>query len=315
MACFDCIQYSSNPFVSSPVLTFLIVSLSQATTTTTVENVNKIEINQSSDQALPIAKADVCECGSKSEQDVKIVGGTLSKEHAWPWVAAIVNNSSPGVFCGASVITNKYLLTAAHCTMPMKQQGLSHFTVILGTNNLDDNTAVQMKVASVTSHPRYNAKTYANDIALLELGSPLNFTKYILPICLTPQIGVPYANKSAIVAGWGDTSFNGQASTLQRQIMIDVLTNKECQLRYVKDYEITNTMMCARKPGKDSCQGDSGGPLFRLKKGSTESYLQIGIVSFGTGCADPKYPGVYTRLSRFTKWVRNVLGNEDFCGR
>ncbi|CAL8126065.1 unnamed protein product [Orchesella dallaii] len=301
----------------SPVLLLILWLLSflQVSSGST----NETTIKEILDKAHRIKnEVNYCDCGSKSRQDVKIVGGVLSKQHCWPWVAAIVRVSktkAPKIVCGSSIISKKYLLTAAHCVEYMEQVGVDNFRVVLGTNDINEDDTFQMEVASVIIHPRFDEKTLANDIGLVELTSSLEFSQSILPICVTPQIGVPFLNQSAIVAGWGSTSFGGSTTTMQMQIMVDVISNTECQTHYVNETEITKTMMCARRTNKDSCQGDSGGPLFLLKEDSTASYIQIGIVSFGKGCADSKYPGIYTRLSRFTRWIRSVVGNDDSCRR
>ncbi|ODN00708.1 Transmembrane protease serine 9 [Orchesella cincta] len=296
MVRYGCFSYC--PILSSVILVTLlwIVSDSQASSETTSRNITNERFKQENRVGN---KGNFCECGSKSSHDVKIVGGILSKQHCWPWVAAIVRISktkSPKIVCGSSIISRKYLLTAAHCVEYMEQVGLDNFRVVLGTNDLSEGDSFEMEISSVAAHPRFDEKTLANDIGLVELESPVEFSQSILPICLTPQIGVPYLNKSAIVAGWGSTSFGGSTTTMQMQIMVDVISNTECQTHYINETSITSSMMCARRTNKDSCQGDSGGPLFLLKEDSSDTYIQIGIVSFGKGCADSKFPGIYTRL-------------------
>ncbi|ODN00707.1 Venom serine protease Bi-VSP [Orchesella cincta] len=261
-----------------------------------------------------------CKCGTKS-QPLKIIDGTLSKQNAWPWVAAMVttSNNVRRIYCGASVITTKYLLTAAHCVY----LGFNTLTVIVGTNNLNDNGALEYQIASKYIHPKFNPITLEDDIALVELESRITFSEKVFPICLTPQVGVPFANKSAIVAGWGRTStaIIDSYTTMQRQAVISVFSKKECQARYknvtaIPLKDITDSKLCASGStnNRGSCQGDSGSPLFLLKKGSTDSYLQIGIVSAGNEtCANSKYPGIYTRVSRYTKWIQKVLLGETFC--
>lgn len=153
----------------------------------------------------PKPKLPLCNCGVKHHQDVKIVGGHLSKQHCWPWVAAIVYltpTKGPKVICGSSVIGHRHLLTAAHCVEYMLEEDISNFRVILGTHNLNDKDAVIVPISSAISHPKYDEDDILDyDVGIITLESPLEFSNAILPICLTPQHGVPFVDDSAIVAG------------------------------------------------------------------------------------------------------------------
>lgn len=145
-----------------------------------------------------------CSCGVKGSQDVKIVGGVLSKEHSWPWVAAIVyvkDSKGPKVVCGSSVVSRKYLLTAAHCVEYIEQEGIKNFRAILGTNDINDKDALRLKLTAAYSHPKFNKRTLEYDVGIVELESEVEYSRAIIPICLTPQKGVPYVKRSAIVAG------------------------------------------------------------------------------------------------------------------
>lgn len=150
-------------------------------------------------------KLHSCICGLKHHTDIKIVGGILSKQHCWPWVAAIVYVSpvrKPKVVCGASVVGKRHLVTAAHCIDYIMEQGIENFRVILGTNDLNDEEAVTVPIESVVPHPKYDEEHPLDyDVGIITLSHGVQFSQSILPICLTPQKGVPYTSKSAIVAG------------------------------------------------------------------------------------------------------------------
>eukprot|EP00594_Rhizosolenia_setigera_P005918 CAMPEP_0178948684 /NCGR_PEP_ID=MMETSP0789-20121207/5615_1 /TAXON_ID=3005 /ORGANISM="Rhizosolenia setigera, Strain CCMP 1694" /LENGTH=170 /DNA_ID=CAMNT_0020629089 /DNA_START=351 /DNA_END=863 /DNA_ORIENTATION=+ len=116
-----------------------------------------------------------------------------------------------------------------------------------------------------------------------------------------------------VVMGWGTTTSGGQSSDLLLEVELDAISNAECENEYGAG-EITDDMLCASRAGKDSCQGDSGGPLI-LKGTDSASDVQIGIVSWGYGCADPDYSGVYSRVSSNTEFIECVVnGGSEACG-
>ncbi|KAF0764095.1 venom protease-like [Aphis craccivora] len=134
--------------------------------------------------------------------------------------------------------------------------------------------------------------------------------QFIQPICL-PILSHHRANKLVksvpFVAGWGATSFRGPSSTTLMEIQIPVLDNSECKRAFAnKKAIIDDRVMCAGflTGGKDACQGDSGGPL--MWPNGNQYYL-VGVVSFGFKCAEPGYPGVYTRVSSFVEWIADNM--------
>uniref|UniRef100_A0A3Q0SCW0 Peptidase S1 domain-containing protein n=1 Tax=Amphilophus citrinellus TaxID=61819 RepID=A0A3Q0SCW0_AMPCI len=222
--------------------------------------------------------------------NTRIVGGEEAIPGSWPWQASLANLD--GLFCGGSLITNQWVLTAAHCITPTvaSQPGLVHF----GHQNtsLDNPHAEARTLELIICHPDYNRWTFQNDVCLLKLSAPVNFTDYIQPICLASENSNFYNGTSSWVTGFGLTT-----SKLQR-VNVPIVGNNECNCFYKDFAEITENMICAglKEGGKDSCQGDSGGPLM-TKKGPI--WVQSGVVSFGDGCALPLRPGVYARVSRY----------------
>ncbi|XP_057369657.1 trypsin-1-like [Daphnia carinata] len=110
-----------------------------------------------------------------------------------------------------------------------------------------------------------------------------------------------YANKPAVVAGWGTTSSGGSASDVLMKADVTIRENSVCSSQYGSDFN-SNAMLCASADGKDACQGDSGGPIF-------VDGVQVGITSFGRGCADPDHAGVYTRISTYINWIKTTQAN------
>ncbi|ODM98353.1 Clotting factor B [Orchesella cincta] len=270
--------------------------------------------------------SSACSCGLAEFGTGKIVGGTnVDDAHLWPWFAVVVRSDRPtvGSHCGASLISSRYLVTAAHCLLPMIHVGLRHFKVKLGYTDLRQNATegerLDMAIESVTIHPRLRFEQsypYHNDIGLIKLAYPLTckYNKRIRPVCLPPSPSDEeeknhFVDQVAITAGFGRTSINGNQSLTLQQIKIKIISNKECMSHFIQlpfqGPKILRNMLCAWKKGHDSCVGDSGGPLF-LKPSNSSKYIQLGVTSFGIGCANEKYPGVYTRLSEYLHWIRTV---------
>uniref|UniRef100_A0A8C2CMB0 Zgc:123295 n=1 Tax=Cyprinus carpio TaxID=7962 RepID=A0A8C2CMB0_CYPCA len=164
-----------------------------------------------------------------------------------------------------------------------------------------------LRTASATIHPNYNSLTHDNDIALLHLSSSVTFTDYIKPVCLAAAGSKFAAGTDSWVTGWGALQSGGPFPDILQEVMIPVVSSRDCYNAYGGG--ITSNMICAgllNEGGKDSCQGDSGGPLV-TRNGSL--WIQSGVVSFGVGCADRRYPGVYTRVSQYQGWITYTIGS------
>ncbi|KAK3885117.1 hypothetical protein Pcinc_010668 [Petrolisthes cinctipes] len=234
----------------------------------------------------------------------RIVGGSETRVHEYPWMIylRISTPNEGGFLCGASVITNTQVLTAAHC---VDTPG-STVTVIAGEHNIADNTETttqSIQASDIVKHPNY--KNLENDIAILHLSEPLEFGDSVQPVCLARE-DRQYEGKKAIVTGWGTTKENGDISTLLQEVELTVVTNEECLESYPSS--IPDSMVCASEYGKDSCQGDSGGPLVMNDGGI---WYQVGVVSWGKGCAQEGYPGVYTRVTSYIDWISSEIKSKD----
>ncbi|XP_057380084.1 trypsin alpha-3-like [Daphnia carinata] len=220
----------------------------------------------------------------------KIVGGTAALVGEFPYQAAL---NLGGRSCGGTLISTSIVLTAAHCVDGLSPSSASTFKVTVNTTRLSGGTgAISRGVRKFVVHASYNPNTQDNDIALLALNSPITNVRFAkLPLA---DATTTYAGQQAVIVGWGTTSAGGTVSSNLLKATVTVLTNTECNLQY--NNKITSGMVCAASPGKDTCQGDSGGPML-------VDDVQIGITSFGKGCADPRFAGVYTRITRYVTWI------------
>ncbi|CAL4213582.1 unnamed protein product, partial [Meganyctiphanes norvegica] len=228
----------------------------------------------------------------------RIVGGVETEVNEYPWMVALAWSSSySSAFCGGSIIHEEYILTAAHCAAVMSGSEV----VVVGEHQWstsgESNVRETVNIAQIISNPNYNSNTMENDVALLKLSRPLTFgsDNQVAPIC-PPEAGNLYTNIDALVTGWGTTESGGDVSDILLEVTVPTMPNSNCQSNYAVygSDEITDDMICAGLPegGKDSCQGDSGGPMITQ---DSSFYRQIGVVSWGYGCAYPGLPGVYAR--------------------
>ncbi|KAI5704196.1 hypothetical protein M8J75_002873 [Diaphorina citri] len=160
-------------------------------------------------------------------------------------------------------------------------------------------------------HPSHSCSSFNNDIALLELTRSIQWSDLIRPACL-PSGSLDYSEQRVTVAGWGWTNENpsqGRRSNILQKVALSVVSNQVCQAWYQsegKKINVKESQMCAghEQGGKDACWADSGGPLMLL---GAESTQVIGLVSTGIGCARPRLPGLYTRLTRYIRWISDTL--------
>jgi len=226
----------------------------------------------------------------------RIVGGEIVEPHELPYQVSFQMYNSH--ICGGSVFNEHTIITAAHCC---DAGNAANFRISAGRHNIQqtESTAQTIAVSRKIQHAGYDASTIENDICLLIIDTPLVFNENVQPIAI-PEEGFS-ATGDAVVSGWGTTSSGGSSSPQLRKVSVPIVTDEECREAYGED-QIFDSMICAGLPqgGKDSCQGDSGGPLVGI---INDLPSLIGVVSWGYGCAMPNYPGVYTEVSYFTKWV------------
>jgi len=274
--------------------------------------------------ALAIGAAAAQQCGVSAIRPIssrdstltgktggRIVGGREAIPHSWPWQVALVRPGGDhfnGQFCGGSIISNNYILTAAHCV----GGSASSINVLVGAHDLTSSSESNAKVHTVSRvivHPSYAGGD--NDFALLQLTQPVTYSAHVSPVCLPGPNDQPAGLKS-YVTGWGSTAQRpGREQrnfpTSLRQVDQLIVDQEECKRIYAaRGYPITAAEICGRAPGKDSCQGDSGGP-FVAQSSAGAPFKLVGVVSWGLGCADAKYPGVYSRTVSVLPWINSYI--------
>ncbi|GCB78588.1 hypothetical protein scyTo_0016838 [Scyliorhinus torazame] len=227
--------------------------------------------------------------------DEKIVGGYACSPHSVPWQASLNIGYHA---CGASLINDRWLVSAAHCwyypSMMVVSLGDPSWERFEGTEQL-------VKVDNIFWHEKFDYSTLDHDIMLIKLAEPCIINQYIIPAKLPTSCAVD--GTLCTVSGYGNVLSSGtQYPNELHCVDVPTMSFAECSAAYPG--LITSTMMCAGFPqgGKDSCQGDSGGPLV------CDGVLQ-GIVSWGYGCAEQNHPGVYTKVCSLLTWIHDTVAN------
>ncbi len=255
--------------------------------------------------ALVIASTPSQSQASKTIQP-QIVGGTTATPGAWPATARLRINGSH--LCGGSLLSTSWVMTAAHCVRGVSINSLS---VVLGDHDRTVAEASEQirSISRVEIHPNYRSSTYDNDIALLQLSSPVTLNSRVATIAMASSGDAAFyePGDNSTVVGWGTTSEGGALARYLQQVTVPIVSNATCNSALAYNGRVTANMICAglAAGGKDSCQGDSGGPLMVSVSGT---WKVVGIVSWGTGCARPNKYGVYTRVPNYTSWVSSITG-------
>jgi len=261
---------------------------------------------------------DSCECGvapkPKRHSGLwRVVNGDQAELGSHPWAVSLEQESG-AYFCGGSIISNRYIVTAAHCVTKGQR-------VWVHIGDHDKTTSSETNSIRIEGrakpHPKYNDANYENDIAIVKLDKEINFKDFsgtVTPVCLARKRGDIYEDAEVVVAGWGALSEGGSQATVLMEATLTAISNSACGSDFIYDKSlITGNMLCAVGKGKDACQGDSGGPLVAWDERRAK-FIQAGVVSWGYGCARPDAPGVYARVTKLEKWVlKQARKSGKFC--
>ncbi|MEU3792741.1 serine protease [Streptomyces fructofermentans] len=219
-----------------------------------------------------------------------VVGGVPAAQNEFPFMVHL------SMGCGGALYKKDVVLTAAHCVSG--SGSTTRITATAGVTDLGDPAAIKVKSTKVLQAPGYNGT--GKDWALIKLARPID--RPTLKIATNTR----YNRGAFIIAGWGDTAENANTgSTKLLKAKVPFVSDRRCKLHYGGDL-VPSQELCAGLPrgGVDTCQGDSGGPMFRKDDGG--AWIQVGIVSWGDGCARPLVPGVYTEVSTFASAIASA---------
>ncbi|NKL75113.1 trypsin-like serine protease [Rhizobium leguminosarum] len=259
------------------------------------------------------------------EDGGRVIGGQAAKKGEWPWQVKILapdpeQRGRFGGHCGGSLISPRWILTAAHCVTSGRSGKQDLFArdllIVEGKSKIDKVIAVDgpdkpgLAVEEVIIHEDFDRKVFANDIALIKLSEPAKSKPAILASASDDEVEA--AGHPAVVTGWGYTKADHgwddkYLPTELQEVELPIVPREDCRAAYrdssMRMNPIDERNVCAgyAEGGKDACQGDSGGPLVAQRP--DKRWIQLGIVSWGAGCAEAEHYGVYTRVAAFRDWI------------
>ncbi|KAM5284402.1 transmembrane protease serine 11B-like protein [Hipposideros larvatus] len=244
-------------------------------------------------------------CGRRARMSAtydRIKGGSAAQEGEWPWQATLKRNGRHS--CGASLISDKYLVTAAHCFQ--KTQNPRNYTVSFGTRVYPP--YMQHYVKNIIIHESYTRGEHHDDIALIELTDKVLFNNDVHRVCLPEATQIFQPGEGVVVTGWGALSYNGEYPVLLQKAPVKIIDTNTCNAREGYYGLVTDTMLCAGylEGNIDACQGDSGGPL--VYPNSRNIWYLVGVVSWGSECGKLNKPGVYMRVTAYRNWIASKTG-------
>nr|XP_016928491.1 seminase [Drosophila suzukii] len=230
---------------------------------------------------------------AKGQIQPRIVGGSTTTLSAVG--GFMVNLRYDGTFyCGGSLVSSRHVVTAAHC---LNGRSASRMTVQGGVSKLSQ-TGVVRRVAKYFIPNSFSTSSLNWDVGVIRMQSTLTGSGITtIPLCTVQWTAGDYMR----VSGWGTTRYgNSNSSNQLRTVRIQLIQKTTCQRAYQNRDTLSAAAFCARSNGRDSCTGDSGG-------GAIFNNQLCGIVSWGLGCADSKYPGVYTSVHRTRSFIVNAM--------
>ncbi|XP_039617801.1 ovochymase-2-like isoform X1 [Polypterus senegalus] len=279
-------------------------------------NLDRVSTGPSERSSKPMVQ----KCGRRestpfAESFSRIVGGEPCTSEFAPWQVSLKNKGSH--FCGASIISEDWIVTAAHCCAVFPRLRVTSVTAVVGSDNLRKASSNEqiLKIDIYRIHPQFDSSNPVNyDICVIRVTEKIVFGSSVQPICLPSPDTNFQPGTLCTVSGWGKTSEGGTVSQTLQRVHLPLLPTAECNLVLINAGvgEIDVTMLCAGFPegGRDACQGDSGGPLFCQQ--GTGPWFLMGVTSWGIGCArkwstnDPNHsgtPGIFANVKALITYI------------
>lgn len=294
----------------------VVNSSNSKTTGTSSKTTTKITTTVATNSILKSLDGSTCGKQSippRSSLTSRIFGGTDAVANSWPWMIIfyqVTKCSSPSAassacytVCGGTIISNNYILTAAHC---IDTTNVDSITIIAGmhqqSSTTESNTRQVRSVSNIYIHPNYDTVNYFNDIALIRVNISFAYTTYVQPACL--PVTDPTADDEVIIAGWGTNRLDGEVSDILKQAYTTVIG--DCSSYWTQIQESSQICVANLDSGDSACHGDSGGPLLYL---NNNQYVVAGVASYGYTCntaGTNNLPNVYTRVSNYKTWIKSV---------
>ncbi|XP_038210334.1 transmembrane protease serine 12 [Zerene cesonia] len=241
---------------------------------------------------------------SRMQDMVRIIGGRPAPPGKWIWQVAVLNRYKEA-FCGGTLISLRWVVTAAHCVRKRLYVRLGEHDLLIRSYG-----EVEMRVTEAVIHPQYDPDTVVNDVAMLRLPAPARPDLGHGIACLPNPHQILAPHTSCVILGWGKRRPSDVHGTrILHEAQVSTIQQGVCRRSYWQ-YAITDNMVCAGRGRRDSCAGDSGGPLL-CRDRSMRYYLQ-GITSFGDGCGKRGKYGIYTRTAGYVPWMRAIMNNKYF---
>uniref|UniRef100_A0A8C9A3H3 Transmembrane protease serine n=1 Tax=Prolemur simus TaxID=1328070 RepID=A0A8C9A3H3_PROSS len=274
-----------------------------------IRNTRALPINASSVQVNAMSSStgkltvQAC-CGKRVVPLIvnRIMSGDIAAKAAWPWQASLQRNNIHQ--CGATLISNTWLVTAAHC---FKNYGNPHqWTVSFGTTI--NPPLMKRNIKRIIVHERYHSPAREYDIAVVQFSPRVTFSDDIRRICLPEAHASFQPNLTVYITGFGALYYGGESQNNLREAKVKIISNDVCKQPQVYGNDIKFGMFCAGylEGIYDACRGDSGGPL--VAKDLKDTWYLIGIVSWGDNCGQKNKPGVYTQVTYYRKWIASKTG-------
>ena len=252
-------------------------------------------------------------CGI-SESGFRIVGGQEAVDSTeFPWQAKFkpcfqgIRGLSCSL-CGATLISELWLISAAHCTAPYGGIQISisdsHITVGGIDGGINSEAGIQERsLATIEDHPQYVSVSQGHDITLLKVASEIILSSEVHPACLPKETDCFAEGSETWISGFGATEYEGNIANTQKFAMVPIYNLNDCQQTYGNFDESTQVCAGYAAGGTDACQGDSGGPL---AVSYNDVWYLYGVTSYGSGCAGAGYPGVYARVTNYIGFILNT---------